>query len=92
MFITGFCLSTARVAVDPYHRHVIKSYIWEWFGVILMEPDEGLVAQPLNTYLAESLNLELINIILQGVTMLANKNYDAQKEKDNGLNFYKDKL
>jgi len=64
MFVTGLCLACARVIVDPYHRKLILSYIAQWFGIILPELDQGIIAQPLNTYLAESLNLELINIIL----------------------------
>jgi hypothetical protein len=67
MFSTGLCLSSVRVLVDPYHRKLILIYVAEWFGHIIKRPDEGLVTKPLNTFLAESLNLELIYIILKGI-------------------------
>ena len=95
MFFTGLCLASARVIVDPYHRKLILSYLAQWFGIVLPELDQGIIAQPLSTYLAESLNLELINIILQGITKFSTKDYDEgykKKEKSLKIDYYKDKL
>ena len=47
----------------------------ECFGVVVDEVSSGIEAKPLNSYLAESLNVELINIILQGITMFAEPEY-----------------
>jgi hypothetical protein len=81
MFTTGFFLASARVIVDPYHRWLIKYYIAQWFGIELDEPSENEISQPLNTYLAKSLNLELINIILQGISKFATEDYDHRFER-----------
>ena len=68
MFLTGIVLGTVRTLVDPYHRFIILSGIAEWFGHIMSMPtekeQETIISQPLYAYLAESLNLELINVIL----------------------------
>jgi len=37
--------------------------------------EEGLPAKPLSSYLAESLNLELINIIMQGISRFSDPDY-----------------
>jgi len=63
MFTTGLILSLIRM-MEPYFRHVIWKTINEYFGNIIPEPDKGITSKPLNSYLAESLNVELINIIL----------------------------
>ena len=63
MFGAGTFLALVRM-VDPYYRHILKSTVREYFGFVTDEHDEGIIGKPLNSYLAESLNVELINIIL----------------------------
>ena len=63
MFGAGSFLALVRM-VDPYYRHILKSTVREYFGFVTDEHEEGIIAKPLNSYLAESLNVELINIIL----------------------------
>ena len=51
MFSTGFLLSLVRM-MDPYYRHVIKLRFFELFGEVIDEPKKGIIAAPLNNYLA----------------------------------------
>jgi hypothetical protein len=62
-YTTGFFLASVRL-IDPFYRFSIKSNIFTWFGKIIKKPSKGIQAKPLNSYLAASLNCELINIIL----------------------------
>ena len=66
MFSTGIVLGTVRSLVDPYHFYIIQSAVLEWFGIIMDLPKnkDQIISKPLYAYLAESLNLELINVIL----------------------------
>jgi len=41
-----------------------------WFGEIL-EPD-GIKSEPLSTFLASSLNVELVHVILKGIKKFSN--------------------
>lgn len=63
MFGNGIFLTVVRLR-DPIYRFIVKQGFFENFGIVLNEQIEGIESKPLNTYLAESLNLELINIIL----------------------------
>ena len=49
--------------VDPFYINIVKSIFAECFGIVIRNP-KGMKVKPLNMYLAESLNSELINIIL----------------------------
>jgi hypothetical protein len=69
--------------IEPYYRHVIYKTLYEYFGVILAEPDIGITSKPLNSYLAESLNVELINIILQGITNFSEPSWEVIRHKKN---------
>ena len=53
---------------DPFYWFLIQQTIWELFGEIYEEPKEGIKAQVLSTFLASSLNIELVYIILAGIT------------------------
>jgi hypothetical protein len=57
--------------------------MYEYFGEILDEPEAGITSKPLNSYLAESLNVELINIILQGITNFSEPSWKVIKNKKN---------
>jgi len=43
-----------------------------WFGVVKYEPKEGIQTEILSTFLASSLNIELVYIILAGITKFSN--------------------
>ena len=74
MFGNGIALSVIRM-IDPYYQHILKKQSAEYFGVLDDSSEEGLPAKPLNSYLAESLNLELINIIMQGISRFSDPDY-----------------
>ena len=74
MFGNGVFLTIVRLR-DPIYRFIVKQGFYENFGIVLKEQIEGIESKPLNSYLAESLNLELINIILQGILKFANPDY-----------------
>lgn len=42
----------------------------------------GISVKPLNSFLAESLNVELINIILQGITIFSNPSIQKIREEE----------
>ena len=75
MFSTGIGLGITRSLTDPYHRFLLREGFWEYFGIIIPQPKQRIEEQPLYKEMAKSLNLELINVILQGITKFANKNY-----------------
>jgi len=90
-FATGILLSLVRLAESSY-RHILWAQINEWFGIIV-EEGKGLEQKPLNSFLAKSLNLELINVILQGVTKFAEPDYNKiRKDEDDeqyGRNYFR---
>lgn len=53
---------------DPFFREFICIQAKECFGILQEEKISGQESAPLYTFLSKSLNLELINIILQGIT------------------------
>ena len=63
MFGNGLVIALVRLQ-EPYYIFAIKQEIYENFGYVLDEPEESLENQPLHAFIAQSLNLELINIIL----------------------------
>ena len=71
MFSTGFILVSIRI-FDPFYRFLIQRTIYEWFGVVKEEPEGGIGAEILSTFLSSSLNIELVYIILKGITKFAN--------------------
>ena len=85
MFGTGFLLAGVRL-IDPYYRYELKSTVYEYFGLTLKSKTEGIFAKPLNSYLAESLNVELINIILQGITRFSEPDWTEIKSDLNRRN------
>ena len=54
--------------LDPYYLFLLQQTIYELFGHIKDEPEEGIQAQVLSSFLASSLNIELVYIILAGIT------------------------
>lgn len=53
---------------EPYYFFLIRQQFWEAFGFVLDEPQEGIKAEILSSFLASSLNIELVYIILEGIT------------------------
>ena len=86
MFGNGMALSVIRL-IDPYYKHILKKQLAEYFGVLDDSSEEGLPAKPLSSYLAESLNLELINIILQGISKFSYPDYNQIVKIDDQRRF-----
>ena len=63
MYITGFFLALVRL-MDSFNWAIITNYIKELYGYAEKRSIKGKEVKPLNYYLTQSLNLELINIIL----------------------------
>ena len=59
--------------LDPFYRFQIQRYAYEMFGFIKDEPEEGIKAQVLSSFLASSLNIELVYIILVGITRFSSE-------------------
>lgn len=67
VFLTGIVMVLIRTR-DPYYRFLLLKQVYEMFGFIKEEPEEGIQAQVLSSFLASSLNIELVYIILAGIT------------------------
>ena len=67
IFCTGFVMAMVRT-YEPYYRFLLKKNLVECFGVEIEEPEDGIKAEVLSTFLSSSLNIELVYIILTGVT------------------------
>ena len=65
---------------DPYMQFLIKKYIYELFGYHLEEPREGINSEVLSSFLASSLNIELVYVILSGITRFSNSGREAAKK------------
>jgi hypothetical protein len=77
-FSTGLFLTIIRLS-EPYFYYVTKRKWLEFFGVAPTNTDRSsneLYNNTLNSFLAESLNTELVNIILNGVTVFTKKNFE----------------
>lgn len=51
------------------------------FGFVKEEPEEGIKAQVLSSFLASSLNIELVYIILAGITRFSSNESMQQKQR-----------
>jgi hypothetical protein len=56
---------------------LLNQSIKSWFGIVIREPEEGIKAQGLSTFLTSSLNIELVYIILAGITRFSNNKLQA---------------
>lgn len=65
-FVMGIILALIR-SNDPYFRFVISQQFYMCFGIII-EEQKGLKSGALSTFLSSSLNIELVYIILAGIT------------------------
>ena len=69
--MTGIILSLVRIN-EPYFKFVLKKEIWSWFGELLSEEDlktsEEAENDSLSVVLAQSLNVELVYVILETIS------------------------
>lgn len=78
---------------DPYYRLLIKQEFFEWFGCVIKEPKDGIKTEVLSTFLTSSLNIELVYIILTGITRFSGRyefsdaDFDRFIESQQGKNF-----
>ena len=80
-FSTGIFLALVRL-FEPFFLFLMKKIVLMCFGIILDEDEDGIKTQTLSTFLASSLNVELVHIILKGVKKFSNmrieeENYEA---------------
>lgn len=68
--LTGFLFAIIRF-FEPYLIFIIKKEISEWFGILLEEQSDD--NDSLSAILIQSLNVELVNVILKAVA------YDEDK-------------
>lgn len=68
---------------DPFYRFLILSSIKEWYGIIDEEPEKGINAEVLSTFLSSSLNIELVYIILAGITKFSSEREEDKNQESN---------
>lgn len=68
----GIILTVVRM-LDPIYRQMFWEQFIKNFGMVSIESEDK--SKPLSQILAQSLNLELINIILQGILKFADPDY-----------------
>jgi hypothetical protein len=59
--------------VDPFLKQMIISYFYEIFGWVYANKEEGIGSQVLSSFLTSSLNIELVYIILAGITRFSHE-------------------
>lgn len=69
--MTGLVMASIR-AREPYFKFLLKSKVYEWFGILMDEKEitesEQYMNDTLVTFLTSSLNVELVHIILESIT------------------------
>lgn len=71
MFSTGILLALVRL-YEPFFLFLMKKFVWMCFGQTMTQNAEGIKTQTLSTFLASSLNVELVHIILKGIKKFSN--------------------
>lgn len=71
---TGILLSAVRFN-EPFFRYLVKDFIYSCFGILLQD-EKGMQSQTLSAFLASSLNVELVHIILKGIKKFSNIRLD----------------
>ena len=84
IFLTGFVMVLIRT-FDPFYKFLIQRSVYEYFGFIKDEPEEGIKAQVLSSFLASSLNIELVYIILVGITRFSNEQQTIQNNQKEAI-------
>ena len=52
---------------------MIIIYFYEMFGLVYADKEDGIESQVLSSFLASSLNIELVYIILAGITRFSHE-------------------
>lgn len=93
MFSTGIVLAIVRL-FEPFFMFLLKQKVWMCFGIYIDEQKEGIKTDTLSTFLASSLNVELVHIILKGIKKFSNvridesiRNSETAAENQNNPNF-----
>lgn len=58
---------------DPYYQFVLKKHFYELFGKVIQDDAKGIKTQVLSSFLASSLNIELVYIVLAGITRFSHE-------------------
>lgn len=66
MFATGVILASIRL-YEPLYKFLLKRFAMNCYGQILEKDSEGIQSKTLSSFLASSLNVELVHIILKGI-------------------------
>lgn len=91
MFSNGIFLVLVRF-YDPFYRFIIKQQFYEIiFGRAIDEKSDGIKTQVLSSFLTSSLNIELVYIILAGITRLSHDQNSKNKLRIETFNSIIDK-
>lgn len=66
MFSTGIVLAFLRL-YEPFFLYLVKEFCLNCFGILLEKDEDGMQSKTLSSFLASSLNVELVHIILKGI-------------------------
>mmetsp|Transcript_452 Transcript_452/g.915 ORF Transcript_452/g.915 Transcript_452/m.915 type:complete len:82 (-) Transcript_452:415-660(-) len=72
---------------EPFFYQMIKKFSYQCFGILIENDTDTIKTQTLSTFLASSLNVELVHIILKGIKKFSNirmTDHDSM-EFDNSL-------
>ena len=72
VFFSGWILVLIRI-FDPFYRQILKKNMYELFGYVYNEDNSQIKTQVLSSFLASSLNIELVYIILAGITRFSHE-------------------
>lgn len=67
MFSTGIGLALIRLN-EPVFKHLNRQFFLGCFGVVVEDQKDGLESETLSGFLSSSLNIELVHVILKGIT------------------------
>jgi hypothetical protein len=85
MLSTGILLAFVRT-YEPFFILIIKKFLYSLFGILVEDESEGVKTQPLSAFLASSLNVELVHVILKGIKKFSNIKMEHPEEMDLDLN------
>ena len=80
---TGVLLTIIRTG-EPYFRYQVKKRFFSFFGVMIKDKPEYKTQEyknTLNFYLTQSLNLELVNVILTSIVTFTKRSNEIKKAK-----------
>ena len=87
MFSTGIVLALVRL-YEPFFQFLIKQFVCKCFGIVIEQDRDGFKTQTLSTFLASSLNVELVHIILKGIKKFSNIRMQDLELDENFSNEY----